>query len=124
MKKVTSWPAALVLLGLAGCSAAFFARADESPHPPIEQCAAFGGSVEVRGIFARAPMCVIRNRDANRPCIDSSQCRGRCLLSDTAVVELPRAGTRAVGYCEPDNATFGCFAEVRRGKATDFLCAE
>ncbi len=92
--------------------------------PPAEQCEAAGGSVELTGL-TRSPRCVVPTADAGQVCSDSSDCEGRCLLEDWEGERPPRLGTRATGVCEASNLTYGCFAEVRRGRiASTFLCVD
>ena len=92
-------------------------------YVPVEQCPAAGGTVVVRGGLTPAPICVVRTPDANKRCTDSSQCKGRCIVDDDGEEGL-RRGARATGACEADNATFGCFAEVRRGRLMGSLCVD
>ena len=92
--------------------------------PTVEQCKASGGKVETVGMVG-TPACVIPTADAGKMCSDSSECQGRCLVEDWKGDRPPRVGTQSKGICETSNLTFGCIAEVRRGRiATAFVCVD
>ena len=92
--------------------------------PAVEQCKASGGKIEKVGIVG-TPACVIPTADAGKTCSDSSECQGRCLVEDWEGDRPPRIGTQSKGMCEASNLTFGCIAEVRRGRiATAFVCVD
>jgi hypothetical protein len=92
--------------------------------PPVEQCKASGGTIEKVGMIG-TPACVIPTADAGKTCRDSGECQGRCLVKDWKGDHPPRVGTQSKGMCEASNLTFGCFAEIRRGRiATAFLCVD
>jgi hypothetical protein len=125
MNRLSLWLAILAPAAAAACVSAGWPSDDSGlPHVPVEQCSAAGGTVMVAGGLAPAPMCVVPTPDANRPCTDSSQCVGRCIHDGGEADAIPRAGARATGRCEPDNASFGCFAEIRRGRATGAMCVD
>ena len=118
----TLWAAALFLL-LASCQ-----TRDPSPStlqvPPAEQCEASGGSMQPVGL-TRSPACVVPTSDGGKRCKDSSECDGRCIVDDWDGDRPPPVGTKVNGTCEASNLTFGCFAEVRRGRiASHFLCVD
>lgn len=92
--------------------------------PHLEQCEASGGTIEKVGMVGM-PACVVPTKDAGKPCGDSSECEGRCLVEDWRGEHPPRVGTLSRGTCEASNITNGCFGEVRRGRiATAFLCVD
>jgi hypothetical protein len=125
MNRLALCLAILAPTAIAACVSAGWTSEDSGlAYVPVEQCAAAGGRVMVAGGLAPAPMCVIPTADANRPCTDSAQCIGRCINDGGEEDEIPRPGARATGRCEPDNASFGCFAEIRRGRATRALCVD
>ena len=90
--------------------------------PPNESCEMSGGTIEKVGLDGR-PACVILTSDGGKACSDSSQCDGRCIVDDWEGDKPPSVGTRSDGMCEAANLTFGCIAEIRRGRiASLFLC--
>jgi len=92
--------------------------------PAVGQCKASGGKVEKVGMVG-TPACVIPAADAGKTCSDSSECQGRCLVEDWEGDRPPPIGTKSKGMCEASNLTFGCIAEVRRGRiATPFVCVD
>ena len=95
------------------------------PHVSVEQCASHGGTVREpdQSGWETAPICIVTTPDADRACTDSSQCTGRCLFGGGRLND-PRPGSRAVGSCEPSNYTIGCFAEVRDGRLTAYMCQD
>lgn len=82
-------------------------------------CTSGGGTVQRRGRM-QAESCVHAFADAGKQCSDSAQCQGKCLGSagDTA-------STAAVtGQCQADDRLFGCYAEVKGGKAVNAICVD
>jgi hypothetical protein len=69
--------------------------------------------------------CVVPTSNGGKRCKDSSECDGRCIVDDWDGDRPPSVGTKVSGTCEASNLTFGCFAEVRRGRiASRFLCVD
>ncbi len=67
--------------------------------PDNEQdCKAQGGAWGPQGRLQMA-MCDLPASDAGKPCTDSSQCQGLCLVSDTS----------SMGACSPRTVNFGCY---------------
>lgn len=94
------------------------------PVPPAGQCTAAGGTIREVGLLGH-PACEVPTSDAGKICRDSKDCEGRCLVEDWDGDRPPSVGTPAAGQCEASNLTFGCFAEVRRGRiASLFLCVD
>lgn len=85
-------------------------------------CQAAGGRMENRGMVGTA-MCVRPYADAGKACTDKSDCTGLCIRTDFNSVEA-RAHAPATGTCQPDNALFGCFAEVVDGHYKDAWCID
>jgi len=98
-------------------------------HPPVQPgetinsadratCEAAGGKVTQAGLIGWEH-CAIPYPDADKVCSDSSECTGKCRYS------LPPQGQGLVtGKCQADSLPFGCFAEVKNGKATPILCVD
>lgn len=81
-------------------------------------CAAVGGKVRPVG-KAGTKTCVIPYLDAGKPCRDSGECMGICITAPAA------AGTRLKGSCSTDSGSvFGCYSEVRRGRALPGICVD
>ena len=134
----TTWLAGLMLIGaaLAGCAAPAdtAAPADEwaagpvsivrpQPDPALDAdpaaCAAAGGEIKPRGMM-QIPICIVPYADAGKVCRDTSECAGECILGGTE-----DHGTGPVtGFCQRENAQFGCYAEIRNGRAQPALCAD
>jgi putative hemolysin len=82
-------------------------------------CTSAGGTVQRRGRM-QAESCVHAFADAGKQCSDSAQCRGKCVGStgDTA------SATPVSGQCQADDRLFGCYAEVKGGKAVNAICVD
>jgi putative hemolysin len=82
-------------------------------------CTSGGGTVQRRGRI-QAEQCVHAFADAGKQCSDSAQCQGKCVgdAGDTA------ATTAVTGQCQADDHLFGCYAEVKGGKATGAICVD
>ena len=120
MKWVPACFALAAIFVLAGCTPAE-PRRSTLVVPPLDQCAAAGGTIRVVG-YASTRMCVIRNKDAGKVCTDSSQCIGRCLVEGE---DRPlKRFAPATGTCEPDNTDGACYAEVVRGRLTGEICVD
>ena len=84
----------------------------------LRDCAAVGGKVRPIG-RAGTMTCVIPYLDAGKTCRDSGECMGMCITAPAS------AGTHLKGTCSPDSgAVFGCYSEVKRGKALPGICVD
>ncbi|MCF7917519.1 hypothetical protein K9L27_00745 [Candidatus Gracilibacteria bacterium] len=81
-----------------------------------ETCRNEGGSW-IRGQNAeRSYLCLKPYPDAGKSCENSEDCYGKCLgrmNPDTKEYE---------GYCQKNNNPYGCFVEMKKGKAQDEAC--
>lgn len=82
-------------------------------------CTSAGGTVQRRGRM-QAESCVHAFADAGKVCTDSSQCEGKCVGSAGAVSPTATAS----GQCQADDRLFGCYAEVKGGKAVNAICVD
>ncbi|MFC0204851.1 hypothetical protein [Novosphingobium soli] len=82
-------------------------------------CTAGGGTVQRRGRI-QAEQCVHAFADAGRQCTDSAQCQGKCIGE---AVDTAAAGG-SVGQCQADDRLFGCYAEIKGGKAVNAICVD
>jgi hypothetical protein len=108
MKQVISW--ILILLLVAGCA---------QPRPTLTEgqakhCHAQGG-YESSGGFGE-PICQASYPDAGKTCSGKTDCEARCLFSEGQNMREWIVGMHAVGKCEAQRQTFGCYAEVENGK--------
>jgi hypothetical protein len=86
---------------------------------PAAQCRAQGG--QYQQLCRSQSYCVVRYRDAGRPCQDGSQCQGgRCDFHGTP----PPDGRRATGACIARTDPCSCTAEVEDGHVIGLLCLE
>lgn len=82
-------------------------------------CQSSGGTVQRRGMLGME-QCVHAYADAGKQCTDSAQCQGKCVGSAGAVSpDKPASGT-----CQADDRLYGCYAEVRQGKAVAAICVD
>ena len=91
---------------------------ETKPRPDASACTAAGGSLERRG-RAQTTMCVHPYSDAGESCTDNLQCEGKCI----APVDDGPDGA-IVGQCQPDDALFGCYAEVVDSKLVRAICVD
>ncbi|WP_157058249.1 hypothetical protein [Altererythrobacter epoxidivorans] len=84
-------------------------------------CASNGGAYEAVGMVG-APSCVVPYLDAGKACRDSSDCEGKCTVELSNNRKLD--GNRTSGFCEVNNAHFGCFAEILDGVEQPGLCVD
>jgi putative hemolysin len=79
-------------------------------------CTAAGGRIERRGRLG-AELCVKPFADAGKACTDTSQCQGMCVSrgTDTAAT---------AGQCQTDNRLFGCYSQIKGGKAVNTICVD
>jgi hypothetical protein len=82
-------------------------------------CLAEGGTVQRRGMLGME-QCVHAYADAGKQCSDSAQCQGKCVGSAGAV----SPDKAASGTCQADDRLYGCYAEVRNGKAVAAICVD
>ncbi len=82
-------------------------------------CEAEGGTVQRRGRLGME-QCVHAYADAGKQCTDSAQCQGKCVGSVGAV----SPDKAASGTCQADDRLYGCYAEVRNGKAVAAICVD
>jgi hypothetical protein len=111
-------------LALAGCSPT------EAPAPQAggqsflrelsaadrAACTSAGGTVERRGRL-QAEACVHRFADAGKACTDKADCQGKCIGTGND----PAA---TAGQCQADDRLFGCYSEIKGGKAVNTLCVD
>jgi hypothetical protein len=73
-----------------------------------------------------AYQCRVPFPDAGKPCTDSSQCEGLCLIDMVSVCEpgkecvdpvIPEPGQPAAGICQRDDTGCGSFIEIHKGRA-------
>jgi len=83
-----------------------------------ELCEAIGGIISRQGL-AGFEMCVVPYKDAGKTCRDSADCLGQC-RTDNAV----NIGESTTGLCQANNIPFGCFTEVKNGRAQPGLCVD
>lgn len=82
-------------------------------------CQSAGGTVQRRGMLGME-QCVHPYADAGKPCTDSAQCQGKCVGSAGAV----SPDKAASGTCQADDKLYGCYAEVKQGKAVNAICVD
>jgi putative hemolysin len=121
---------ALGVLALAGCTpsqapqAASVPEANQSFARDMSAadratCTSSGGRVERRGRLG-AELCVKPFADAGKQCTDTSQCQGKCVgTADQASSTVPVSG-----QCQADNRLFGCYSEIKAGKAVNAICVD
>jgi putative hemolysin len=80
-------------------------------------CISAGGRVERRGRLG-AELCVRPFADAGKACTDSAQCQGKCVSQGNA--ETPAQA----GQCQADDRLFGCYSEIKDGKAASTICVD
>lgn len=82
----------------------------------LRTCLAQGG-YESGGPFGN-PFCQFRYADGGRSCSGKMDCQGRCILwvDGEPNDPLPQPGDTAVGVCEAEQSTFGCYAVVEQGR--------
>lgn len=121
---------ALGILALAGCTPAGAPQGAPAAEPNQSfsrdmssadraACTAAGGKVERRGRVG-AELCVRPFADAGKQCTDTSQCQGKCVgTADQASSTVPVSGR-----CQPDDRMFGCYSEIKQGKAVNAICVD
>lgn len=93
----------------------------QTPADEASACAARGGKMLPQG-RVQSLQCVVSYSDAGQRCTDGDQCQGSCRIPDVA--EAPRAGTAAIGQCQPTSSSFGCYTTVEDGKAEATICVD
>ena len=97
---------------------------EAGPTPQMNQCAESGGFLDTRG-RRQTLMCVHPYGDAGKSCTSGSDCQGKCIAKRApGDGTLPAAGTTATGSCQADDRLFGCYAEVKGGKARPAICVD
>lgn len=92
-----------------------------SESPAAADCVARGGRMQPVGRM-QTMQCVVRYADAGKRCTDGDQCAGECRVADVAA--RPAEGAPAVGQCQADSNSFGCFTRIENGKAEATLCID
>ncbi len=82
-------------------------------------CTSAGGTVQRRGRLGME-QCVRAFADAGKACTDTSQCQGKCVGSAGAA----SASEKVSGQCQADDRLFGCYSEIRDGKAAYAICVD
>lgn len=83
-------------------------------------CEAAGGEVRPAGLRGWEN-CIQTYSDAGAPCMDGSDCEGRCLVTEGS----PDFGEKTdAGRCQATDSLFGCFQEVVDGRAQPGLCVD
>ena len=93
----------------------------EEPQPSaadVRACAARGGKIEPVCMLGKLT-CVIRYRDADKPCSDKAQCTGECLYAGD---DAPRKN--AVGRCQRTSDPCGCKAPIVKGAVQPAMCVD
>src|SRR6266498_529000 len=132
--KSTSWISYVMLNGLLASSSCSFgdpattapevttqADATRRPrsHPATkEACDACGGSWAIHGIDPNES-CICPTKDVGKPCLDSNQCEGQCIVAEEATFELMNDGPPPrgcfIGRCSEYDTTFGCYRVIPSG---------
>lgn len=92
----------------------------------ILMCKIRGGKYEAVGMRGSL-MCVFSYSDAGKKCRDSSDCKGRCLLTENSPEYFEWENNRDIsvtGNCEKENNSFGCFASIIDGHSDGFWCSD
>lgn len=82
-------------------------------------CTSGGGTVQRRGMLGME-MCVHPYADAGKQCSDSSQCQGKCVGSAGST----STSSAVTGQCQADDRLFGCYSEIKGGKAAYAICVD
>jgi len=93
-------------------------RAESLAAIDQQACEAGGGEVRQEGMLGMY-RCVTPYADAGAECRSSSDCEGKCLVTDDTLV-----GEATVGACQADDSPFGCYAEIEDGQVTAALCVD
>jgi putative hemolysin len=111
-------------LVLAGCTPTAAPAPEAAPQSfPREMsvadraaCTGSGGRVERRGRMG-AELCVMPFADAGKACTDKADCQGKCVSTGND----PAA---TAGQCQADDRLFGCYSEIKGGKAVNTICVD
>ncbi len=120
--------AAFGLVSLAGCMPVEAPQANAETGSGLSRemsvadrtaCTSGGGKVERRGRMGME-LCVRPYADAGKSCTDSSQCDGKCIGDAGAAPDAPQVA----GQCQADDRLFGCYSEIKGGKAANAICVD
>ena len=88
-----------------------------------QQCRASGG-YESRAPFG-TPMCQKRFADAGKTCTGKAECLGQCFIDTPDRTSAFTVGMPAIGRCQAEEQTFGCYGRVEDGKLVkDYGCID
>jgi hypothetical protein len=62
--------------------------------------------------------CIIEYPDGGKPCTDSKDCRGKCIIH----IEDAKEGEQVTGFCAGQSDFNGCYCGVVNGIAEDCMC--
>ena len=82
-------------------------------------CTSTGGTVQRRGRLGME-QCVRPFADAGKACTDTSQCEGKCVGSAGSA----SGNEKVSGQCQADDRLFGCYSEIKDGKAAYAICVD
>lgn len=103
----------LAILGIGSCS-----RPLKRLNASESRSCVLQGGYESRGPFGY-PFCQFRYSDGGKICSGKSDCRGQCILEIAGPPGFdPEPGAPALGVCEAERSTFGCYAKVEDGKVS------
>jgi len=120
--------AAFGLVALAGCMPVEAPQANAESGSGLSRdmsvtdraaCTKGGGKVERRGRMGME-LCVRPYADAGKTCTDSSQCDGKCIGNAGAAPDA----SQVAGQCQADDRLFGCYFEIKGGKAANAICVD
>jgi hypothetical protein len=105
---------AVLFIGAAGYSYFVFSKTNDIGSPEKAACESEGGSWERAGL-ANDFICVHTYPDGGKPCQNSEECKGFCIV--TSETSPPR--------CKADNNPFSCFSSIENfEKGLGILCTD
>lgn len=126
---MSRWPKIILfalLLGLLANFIIFFTSIPDflSHSLGVLTCTSRGGEVvsanKLGGSIVHHPrkVCAYSFSDAGKPCTDSSQCQGACLVQDKLTFEIDNTNVdNATGECQQyKKMDLNCFIEIDDGK--------
>lgn len=117
---ITVFGGALLLASLSASPAT--AAAPTATPGPHSVCPKPGQKPMKRGLIG-SMICVTPYRDAGKACSSKSDCAGRCVAARMPKGVPPVVGAKVKGVCEAESPSFGCLAEVEKGRLkTPMLC--